>query len=99
MPEPRRIDAVCVNGYNEPELICIRRKPFMNKRLVLPGGILWIAGLVMSIIGMNIHTDAGSLVAVIGNILFLVGLGIVGAAWLMARRDNASAKEEEKQEE
>ena len=49
----------------------------MNKRLILPGGILWIAGLVLSIVGMNIHTDTGSLVSVIGNILFLVGLGIV----------------------
>ena len=58
----------------------------MNKRLVLPGGILWIAGLVMSIIGMNIHTDTGKLVAIFGNILFLIGLGIVGAAWMIARK-------------
>ena len=65
----------------------------MNKRLVLPGGILWIAGLVISIVGMNIKTDTGSLIAVIGNVLFLVGLGIVGAAWLAAR------KKEEKREE
>ncbi len=65
----------------------------MNKRLVLPGGILWIAGLVISIVGMNIGTDTGSLIAVIGNILFLAGLGIVGAAWLTAR------KKEEKREE
>ena len=65
----------------------------MNKRLVLPGGILWIAGLVISIVGMNIKTDTGSLIAIIGNILFLAGLGIVGAAWLMAR------KKEEKREE
>ena len=65
----------------------------MNKRLVLPGGILWIAGLVISIVGMNIKTDTGSLIAIIGNILFLVGLGIVGAAWLAAR------KKEEKREE
>ena len=68
----------------------------MNKRLVLPGGILWIAGLVMSIVGMTIHTDTGSLVAVIGNILFLVGLGIVGAAWLMERK---KGEKEEKREE
>ena len=68
----------------------------MNKRLVLTGGILWIAGLVMSIVGMNIHTDTGSLVAVIGNILFLVGLGIVGAAWLMERK---KGEKEEKREE
>ena len=70
----------------------------MNKRLVLPGGVLWLAGLVISIVGMNIHTDTGSLVAVIGNILFLVGLGIVGAAWMIAHR-NESAKETEKREE
>lgn len=66
----------------------------MDKRLVLPGGILWIAGLVLSIVGMNIRTDTGSLVAIIGNILFLVGLGIVGAAWLIAKK-----KEERKTEE
>ena len=71
----------------------------MNKRLILPGGILWIAGLVLSIVGMTIHTDTGSLVSVIGNILFLVGLGIVGAAWLMARRNENAAKETEKREE
>ena len=57
----------------------------MNKQLVLPGGILWTVGLVMSIVGMNIDTNTGKLVAVIGNILFLVGLGVVGAAWLIAR--------------
>ena len=74
----------------------------MNKRLILPGGILWIAGLVMSIVGMNIHTDAGSLVSMIGNILFLIGLGIVGAAWLAARKNTPPAGEadqEEKREE
>ncbi len=66
----------------------------MNKRLVLPGGILWIAGLVMSIVGMNIDSGTGRLVAVIGNILFLVGLGIVGAAWLTARRKKDAERED-----
>ena len=60
----------------------------MNRRLILPGGILWISGLVMSIVGMNIHTDTGSLIAVIGNILFLIGLGIVGADWFMERKSS-----------
>ena len=67
----------------------------MNKRLVLPGGILWIAGLVMSIVGMNLHTDTGRLVAIIGNIVFLVGLGIFGAAWLMPRKSKDSEKQED----
>lgn len=67
----------------------------MDKRLVLPGGILWIAGLVMIIVGMNLHTDTGRLVAIIGNIVFLVGLGIFGAAWLMARKSKDSEKQED----
>jgi len=66
----------------------------MNKRLMLPGCVLWLLGLVMSIVGMNIPDSAGKLVSVIGNILFLVGLGIVGAAWLIARRQSGSSREE-----
>ena len=58
----------------------------MSKRLILPGGILWIAGLVLSIVGMNIQNDTGRLLAVIGNIVFLIGLAIVGAGWFMARK-------------
>ena len=66
----------------------------MNKRLILPGGILWIAGLVMSIVGMNIRTDTGSVIAVVGNILFLIGLGIVGAAWFIVRKKEDETREE-----
>ena len=66
----------------------------MNKQLALPGGILWIIGLVISIVGMNISTDTGKLIAVIGNILFLIGLGIVGAAWLAARGDKDKGQED-----
>ena len=60
--------------------------PAMDKRLVLPAAILWIAGLVLSVVGMNIKSDAGSLIAVIGNILFFIGLALYGAAWFAAKR-------------
>ncbi len=66
----------------------------MNKRLMLPGCVLWLLGLVMSIVGMNIPDNAGKLVSVIGNILFLIGLGLVGAAWWIARRQNEKNREE-----
>ena len=68
----------------------------MNKKLILPGCILWIAGLAASIIGMNIDSKAGPLTAVIGNILFFIGLGIVGAARLMTRKneDRDAGREE-----
>lgn len=66
----------------------------MERRLMLWGGILWILGLAGSIVGMNIQGDTGKLVAVIGNIAFLVGLALVGAAWMLSRR-NAEKKREE----
>ena len=67
----------------------------MNKKLILPGCILWIIGLAASIIGMNIDGKAGQLTAVIGNILFFVGLGIVGAAWLIARKNEDRDRDRE----
>ena len=59
----------------------------MNKRLVVPGCILWIAGVIASIVGINVEGKAGQLTALIGNILFFIGLGFVGAAWLMKKRE------------
>lgn len=66
----------------------------MDRKLIVPGGILWLAGIALSIIGMNIHTNTGSLLAIIGNILFLVGLGIVGVAWIAERKRNGGNREE-----
>ena len=59
----------------------------MNKRLLLPGCVLWVVGLAVSIVGINLEGNAGQWISVIGNILFFIGLGIVGAAWLMARKN------------
>lgn len=66
----------------------------MSRKLILPGGILWLSGMALSIIGMNIKNDTGSLIAVIGNILFFVGLAIVAAAWLLHRREEGKKREE-----
>lgn len=59
----------------------------MNKRLLLPGCVLWVVGLAASIVGINLEGNAGQWISVIGNILFFIGLGIVGAAWLMAQKN------------
>lgn len=66
----------------------------MDRKLIVPGGILWLAGIALSIIGMNIHTNTGSLLAIVGNILFLIGLGIVGVAWIAERKRNGGNREE-----
>ena len=65
----------------------------MDRRLLLPGSILWIAGLVLSIVGMNIRSDTGKLLAVIGNIILFIGLGIVGAAWPIRQKKEETKKE------
>lgn len=65
----------------------------MKKRLFLPGAVLWILGLVMSIAGMNLEGNAGTWIATIGDILFLIGLGIVGAAWMAARKNDGKQGE------
>lgn len=70
----------------------------MKKTMMIAGCVLWIAGLILSIVGMNLTGTAGRWTAVIGNILFLVGLGIVGALWLRNRmtREDGDSKDESK---
>ena len=38
---------------------------------------------------------AGQLTALIGNILFFIGLGTVGAAWLMKKREEEKSNRRE----
>ena len=63
----------------------------MNGKL-LPalGAGLWILGLVMSIVGLNIRTPRGTWISVIGNITFLVGLGLEGVWWLKKKKSSDS---------
>lgn len=65
----------------------------MKKDLNIAGCLLWISGFVMTIIGLNIQGGAGQWVSVIGNILFLVGLGLVGIVWFKNRREKPEEKE------
>ncbi len=67
----------------------------MNKRLAVPGCILWIAGIIASIVGMNMDGKSGQLTALVGNILFFIGLGFVGAAWLMKKREEEKSNRRE----
>ena len=49
------------------------------------------------IIGLNIQTDTGRWISVIGNITFLIGLALQGVVWaLMARSKKSPAEAEPK---
>ena len=56
------------------------------RKIMLAGCIGWIAGLAMTLIGMNLNSPSGQWISIIGNILFFIGLAMVGAAWMMNRK-------------
>ena len=72
----------------------------MEKTLKILASLFWIIGLVVSIVGLNIKTDTGRWMSVIGNVTFLVGLALQGVVWaLMSRKKKDPAEAEPKDEE
>ena len=69
----------------------------MEKTLKILASLFWIIGLAVTIIGLNIQTDTGRWISVIGNITFLIGLALQGVVWaLMARSKKSPAEAEPK---
>lgn len=58
----------------------------MERKWTVVGCALWILGLAASIIGLNLSGETGTWVSVVGNIVFLAGLGITGAIWLRKKK-------------
>ena len=58
-----------------------------SKTLPVLGAGLWILGLILFLIGLNIHTPTGQWMAIIGNIAFLAGLGLEGVVWVRKRKE------------
>ena len=58
-----------------------------SKPLPELGAGLWILGLILFLIGLNIHTPTGQWMAIIGNIAFLAGLGLEGVVWFRKRKE------------
>ena len=72
----------------------------MEKTLKILASLFWIIGLAVTIIGLNIQTDTGRWMSVIGNITFLIGLALQGVVWaLMARSKKSPAEAEPKDDE
>jgi hypothetical protein len=67
----------------------------MLKKLTVFGCTMWIVGLVTAIIGLNLTGDARTWVSIVGNVVFLIGLGITGIVWMKKKKDeenNAESK-------
>ena len=67
----------------------------MMKKLTVIGCTMWIVGLVTAIIGLNLTGNARTWVSIVGNVVFLIGLGITGIVWMKKKKDeenNAESK-------
>ena len=65
----------------------------MEKTLKVLASLFWIFGLIATIVGLNIKTDTGRWISVIGNITFLIGLALQGVVWALMSRDKKSPAE------
>lgn len=54
---------------------------------------LWIAGLAVFIIGLNLDGSIKDWMTVGGSIIFLAGLAITGAAWMKTKPDESRINE------
>lgn len=62
------------------------------RKIMLAGCVLWIIGLALTLIGLNVPGSSGSWMSVIGNILFFSGLFLVGLSWLLRRKQAEQEK-------
>ena len=65
-----------------------------NRLLPLLGASAWILGLLLFIVGLNVHTSAGAWLTAVGSIVFLIGLGLEGIVWLRRGKDSGDSPEQ-----
>ena len=58
----------------------------MKRKAMLVAAASWILGLILAILGLNLAGDTGTWIRVIGEILFLIGLGMEGVLWFQRQK-------------
>ena len=56
------------------------------RKWTIAGCSLWIAGLAVFIIGLNLDGNVKEWMTITGSIVFLAGLGISGAVWMKHKK-------------
>ena len=57
------------------------------KKLTMAGCILWIAGLIVFIVGINLTGNTRETMMTLGSIVFMMGLGISVFVWMKKKND------------
>ena len=63
------------------------------KKWTIAGCMLWIAGLAVFLIGLNLTGTAKEWMTVAGSISFFCGLGIMGAVWMKTKKGTPETEE------
>ena len=63
-----------------------------QKAWTITGCVLWIAGLILFITGLNLEGDTGTWMNVAGSVSFLLGLGVTGAVWITRKKNEEEQK-------
>ena len=58
------------------------------KKLTMAGCILWIVGLVVFIVGINLTSNTRETMMTLGSIIFMMGLGISVFVWMKKKSDS-----------
>ena len=58
-----------------------------TKALPILSASLWILGVILTIVGLNLNPPAGTWLSIIGSILFLLGLALEGIVWFRKKRE------------
>ena len=58
-----------------------------KKKRAAAGSLMWIIGLVVFIVGLNLTGAVKEWMTVCGSVVFLAGLGIMGALWVIRKKE------------
>ena len=63
-----------------------------KKKWAVTGYLLWIIGLIVFIVGINLTGDVKEWMSLAGTIAFMAGLGINGALWVIRKKEEENEK-------
>ena len=58
------------------------------KKLTITGCSLWIIGLIVFIVGINLTGNTRETMMTLGSIIFLMGLGLSAIVWMKKKSDS-----------
>ena len=62
----------------------------LNRKLTVAACVLWLAGIIAFIVGINLQDSAGKWLTVAGEIMFFLGLALQGVLFAVGQKNRAA---------